>query len=298
VPQRSPHRRTLLAALAVSAALVLAACAPAPAGIGSERTPPPVPDEVGVAYGPDPDHLLDVYRTTATERRGTIVFVHGGGWTQGSRAELTGGSFDLVLAQLARGYDLVSVDYRLAPDHLFPAALADVGLALTWVATDGGALGLDTSRLVVVGHSAGGSLAAMVGTSPGLATEFGTIPRVDRWVALAAMSSFAAGGMVSDFPSDWGLRDLSQRIMASPVTTLDAGDPPGYLIHGDRDGFVADGHSIVMAAHARTIGAQVQLDHITTGSPECRTHLAFCSADQSALERFLDGPVPAPASLD
>jgi acetyl esterase/lipase len=278
--------------VAVWAALVLAACAPAPARAvqGGEPAPAPTADEVGVAYGPDPAHLLDVYRTTATERRGTIVFVHGGGWTQGSRAELTGGSFDLVLAQLARGYDLVSVDYRLAPAHLFPAALADVALALRWLSTEGTARGIDTSRLIVAGHSAGGSLAAMIGTSPGLATEFGTIPRVDRWVALAAMSSFAAGGMVSDFPGDWGLRDLSQRIMASPVTTLDAGDPPGYLIHGDRDGFIADGHSIVMAAHARAIGAQVQLDHITTGAPECRTHLAFCGADQPALERFLDGP--------
>jgi acetyl esterase/lipase len=294
VPQRSPHRRTLLAGIAVLAALVVAACAPAPAPAravhGGERTAR-VADEFGVTYGPDPDHVLDVYRSTAAEQRGTIVFVHGGGWTGGSRSELTGGSFDVVLAQLARGYDVVSVDYRLAPDHLFPAALADVALALSWISTEGGARGLDTSRLVVAGHSAGGSLAAMIGTSPGLATEYGTIPRVDRWVAIAAMSSYAAGGIVDDFPAAWGLRTTTERIMASPVTTLDPSDPPGYLIHGDRDGFVADGHSIVMAAHARTIGAQVQLDHITTGPPECRTHLAFCGADQTALERFLDRPL-------
>jgi acetyl esterase/lipase len=275
--------------MAVSVVLLLAACAPAPARAvhGGEHTPT-VPDEVGVAYGPDPAHLLDIYRTSAAERRGTLVFVHGGGWTQGSRSELTGGSFDLVLSQLARGYDLVSVDYRLAPAHLFPAALADVALALSWVSTEGAARGLDTSRLVVVGHSAGGSLAAMIGTSPGLVTEFGTIPRVDRWVGIAAMSSYAAGGVVSDFPGDWGLRGVAERIMASPLTTLDPTDPPGYLIHGDRDGFVADGHSVVMAAHARTIGAQVQLDHLTSGPLECRTHLAFCAADQAALEQFLD----------
>ena len=77
-------------------------------------------------------------------------------------------------------------------------ALDDVSLAIDWVRAQGATHGVDTRRVLVIGHSAGGSLAAMVGTSPGLRTEFGTIPRVDRWVAISAMSIFdGSGGQIT-----------------------------------------------------------------------------------------------------
>jgi acetyl esterase/lipase len=291
VPQYRPHPRSLLVGLTLLSALVAAACAPTPpngaASPSAGRRAPTVADAVDVPYGPDAAHVLDVYRTRSTTRRGTIVFVHGGGWTSGEKEVLTAGTFDPVLAQLDRGFDIVSVDYRLAPEHLFPAALDDVALAISWVRSDGPARGLDTRRVAVVGHSAGGSLAAMVGTSPGLATEFGTIPRVDRWVAIGAMSSYAAGGMLADFPGNWGLTSTPARIMASPLTTIDATDPPGYLSHGDLDGFVADWHSVLLAAHADAIGADVQLDHVTSGPAECRSHFSTCGVDRAGLDAFV-----------
>jgi acetyl esterase/lipase len=246
-----------------------------------------VADEVDVAYGPYDDQVLDVYRTTAPTRRGTIVFVHGGGWTSGNKETLTAGTFGPVLAQLDRGFDLVSVDYRLAPAHPFPAALDDVSLAIDWVRAQGAVHGVDTRRVVVLGHSAGGSLAAMVGTSPGLATEFGTIPRVDRWVAISAMSIYDGSGLLDDFPGGWGLSSPAARLMAAPINTIDRNDPPGYLVHGDMDGFVADWHSVFFAARAAAVGADVRLDHITTGSNECRGHFGPCGADLTPLQAFL-----------
>lgn len=287
--QYRPRTRTTLLATTVMALLVLAACTPPPPRqlVPASLRAGTVADQADVAYGPADEHRLDVYRTTSTVRRGTIVFVHGGGWTRGDKEELTGGLYGPVLAQLDRGFDIVSVDYRLAPEHPFPAALDDVGLAISWVRDNGAEIGVDTRRVIAMGHSAGGSLVAMVGTSPGLRTEFGTLPRVDRWVAISAMSTYSGQGLLGDFPGDWGLDTPDERLLASPMTTLDRTDPPGYLIHGDRDGFVADWHSVLFAAHARAIGADVRLDHITSGPVECRDHWGPCGADMAPLQAFL-----------
>lgn len=284
------HQRHLLLGAALVVSLVLSACAPAPPPrqlVPANHRGGTSAAQVGVAYGPADEHRLDVFLTSSRVRRGTIVFVHGGGFTRGTRTELTDGNFGLVLAQLDRGFDIVSVSYRLAPAHPFPAALHDVGLAISWVRTEGAGVGLDTRRVIAMGHSAGGSLAAMVGTSPGLPTEFGPLPRVDRWVAIAAMSNYGGDGLLEDFPGAWGLHSATQRWVASPITTLDRTDPPGYLIHGDRDRFVADWHSIMFAAHARTVGADVRLDHITSGPANCRDHFSPCGADMAPLQTFL-----------
>lgn len=284
------HQRHLLLGATLVVSLVLSACAPAPPSrqsVPANHRGSTAAAQVDVAYGPADEHRLDVFLTSATVRRGTIVFVHGGGFTRGTRTELTNGDFGLVLAQLDRGFDIVSVSYRLAPAHPFPAALHDVGLAISWVRAEGAVVGLDTRRVIAMGHSAGGSLVAMVGTSPGLTTEFGPLPRVDRWVAIAAMSTYDGEGLLEDFPGAWGLRSSTQRQEVSPLATLDPSDPPGYLIHGDRDRFVADWHSIMFAAHARAIDADVHLDHLTSGPANCREHFSPCGADVTALQTFL-----------
>lgn len=284
------RQRTLLLATTIVVLLLAAACAPAAPPrqlVPASHHAGIVADQTDVAYGPADEHRLDVFLTRSSVRRGTIVFVHGGGWTRGDKEELTGGLYGPVLAQLDRGFDIVSIDYRLAPEHPFPAALDDVGLAISWVRSEGAGEGLDTRRVVAMGHSAGGSLVAMVGTSPGMPTEFGTLPRVDRWVAISAMSTYGGEGLLADFPGAWGLTSPAQRLLASPLTTLDRTDPPGYLIHGDRDGFVADWHSVMFASHARTVGADVRLDHITSGPSECRDHWGPCGADMGPLQAFL-----------
>lgn len=283
-----PHlQRSTLVGLAAALAVVVAACAPTPPSLGAPPAAAVTADESDVQYGPYPEQLLDVFRTTATTRRGTIVFVHGGGFTSGEKEVLTAGTFGALLAQLDRGFDIVAIDYRLAPEHPFPAAFDDVGLAVAWVRANGDAHGLDTREVALFGHSAGGSLAAMVGTSPGWSTEFGPLPRVERWVSMAGMSSFAAGGTLADYPGDWGLTTVDARVAASPITTIDRSDPPGYLIHGDRDGFVADWHSVVLDAYGRSLGADLRLDHITRGTSDCRGHFGLCGADLSGLESFL-----------
>jgi acetyl esterase len=88
-----------------------------------------------------------------------LVYYHGGGWTLGSLA-----TYDSLCRALARGSGglVVSVDYRLAPEHPFPAAVEDAHLALEWVARNADDLGGDSRRLAIGGDSAGGTLATVV----------------------------------------------------------------------------------------------------------------------------------------
>jgi acetyl esterase len=88
-----------------------------------------------------------------------LVYLHGGGWVIG-----TLDSYDATCRELAQGAGcvVVSVDYRLAPEHRYPAAPEDCYAAVQWVAANAASLGADAKRLAVGGDSAGGNLSAVV----------------------------------------------------------------------------------------------------------------------------------------
>src|SRR5581483_7358758 len=88
-----------------------------------------------------------------------LIFFHGGGWVIGNLD-----SHDVVCRKLAHEGELIviSVDYRLAPEHKFPAAVNDAITATSWIAANARQLGIDADRLMVGGDSAGGNLAAVV----------------------------------------------------------------------------------------------------------------------------------------
>lgn len=125
----------------------LAAAVPAPDTSGMEVEDHLVPG--------DPDVPVRVY--TPHQARGAVVWLHGGGFVMGDldtehpwAARLAAGS----------GVVVISVGYRLAPEHRFPAALDDAYTVLNWAAGHAAGLGVDPERIAVGGHSAGGGLAA------------------------------------------------------------------------------------------------------------------------------------------
>jgi acetyl esterase/lipase len=125
----------------------LAAAAPAPDTSGMEVEDHTVPA--------DPDVPVRVYRPH--QAQGAIVWLHGGGFVMGDldtehpwAARLAAGA----------GAVVISVGYRLAPEHRFPAALDDAYAVLTWTAEHAAGFGIDPERIAVGGHSAGGGLAA------------------------------------------------------------------------------------------------------------------------------------------
>jgi acetyl esterase len=109
--------------------------------------------------GPGGPIKIRAYRPAVDGTPGVIAYFHGGGWALGS---LDG--FDAVCRALAEaaGALVAAVDYRLAPEHPFPAGLDDALAAVRWLAAHAGELGADPARLAVAGDSAGGNLAAVV----------------------------------------------------------------------------------------------------------------------------------------
>jgi acetyl esterase len=105
----------------------------------------------------DPDVAVRIYRPQ--EAQGAIVWLHGGGWVMGDLD-----TEHLWAPRLAAASDavVISVGYRRAPEHRFPAALDDVYAVLTWAAEHADELGVDPGRIAVGGHSAGANLAAAV----------------------------------------------------------------------------------------------------------------------------------------
>ncbi|MCC3771829.1 alpha/beta hydrolase [Streptomyces sp. UNOC14_S4] len=105
----------------------------------------------------DPDVAVRIYRPHRAQ--GAIVWMHGGGWIMGN---LNTEHPWATRVATGSGAVVISVDYRLAPEHPFPAALDDVYAVLTWTAERGAELGVDPGRIAVGGHSAGAGLAAAV----------------------------------------------------------------------------------------------------------------------------------------
>ncbi len=131
--------------------------------------------------GPDEPVSIRVYRPAETPAP-TLVFTHGGGWTLG-----TLDSADDICRRLCRRVNavVVSVDYRLAPEHPFPAPLADTLAAVRWVDAHGASLGGD-GTVGVAGTSAGGGLAA--GVSLAAAREHGPLGvSLDTDIAVQAL---------------------------------------------------------------------------------------------------------------
>ena len=151
---------------------------------------------------------LRLYRgagTAAAAMLPVLVYFHGGGWVIGDLD-----SHDSVCRHLANaaGCAVVSVDYRLAPEHKFPAAVEDCFAAVSWVAAEATALAIDRERIAVGGDSAGGNLAAVVSLlardrgAPRLG-EVLVYPAVDGGMTYPSIARFAEGFLLTRATMRW-----------------------------------------------------------------------------------------------
>jgi acetyl esterase/lipase len=200
-----------------------------------------------------------------------VVLIHGGGWSGGDRRDYHGAMRFLA----GQGYVAASVGYRLAaaPRNLFPAAVEDVRCAVRWLRSRAAEYSLDPTRVAALGSSAGGHLAAMLGTAAGVEGLDGECPLTDHSPAVSAVVAIAA-------PLDIrtaGALDPSQRwmvenflgappeavperaLLASPAVHVATGDPPFLLIHGTADGVVSVRQSRSMRDTLRAAGVPATL---------------------------------------
>jgi acetyl esterase/lipase len=124
----------------------------------------------------DPDALLDIYRPQRPKAGApTIVWIHGGGFVSGRREDLT--NYLKVLA--GRGFNVVNVDYTIAPEAAYPTPIRQVNQALAFLSKEGSRLAIDPSRIVLAGDSAGAQIAAQTAaviTNPDYARQVGIRP--------------------------------------------------------------------------------------------------------------------------
>src|SRR5437016_2098769 len=174
----------------------------------------PTPPEIGavrnlVAQGPGGPIPLRVYRpagVAASVALPGLLYFHGGGWVIGDLD-----THDVLCRQLTAeaGVTVVNVDYRLAPEHKFPAAADDAWEATRWVASAADLLGIDARRLAVGGHSAGGNLAAVIALlardagAPAIAFQALFYPVTDLSAESRSYNDFADGYMLTRDSMRW-----------------------------------------------------------------------------------------------
>jgi acetyl esterase/lipase len=192
---------------------------------------------------------LDLYRPPAAGPLPVVIYLHGGGWRQGTREAASPGFREwkpgLLTRLAAAGFAVVSADYRLSGEARFPAQLEDAYRAVDWVAASGEAHGADPSRVLLWGDSAGGLLAALAAAGGGRSAE---IRGVVLWYPVTDLLSIqadadAVGGEPHDTPDARETALLGRRIpddpavarQASPVTHAGAAAAPFFLAHGNAD---------------------------------------------------------------
>lgn len=204
---------------------------------------PEVETEDRTIPGPSGDIPVRIYRPEGDGPFPVVVFFHGGGFVIGSIA-----SHDATCRSLCQksGSVFVSVEYRLAPEHPFPAAPEDCYAATRWVSNHGAGLGVDPSRLAVVGDSAGGNLAAVVCLmakeqgGPPIAFQALVYPVTDH-VETASRTENAEGYLLTTAAMDWFIDhyaddEARKNPWCAPLRAVDLGGlPPALVVTAEYD---------------------------------------------------------------
>ncbi|WP_328557063.1 MULTISPECIES: alpha/beta hydrolase [unclassified Streptomyces] len=237
----------------------------------------------------------------AVSARPTVVFFHGGGWVIGGLD-----THDSIARALCRDADaaVVSVDYRLAPEARFPAAVEDAYAALCWAAGHLGELGADEGALVVAGDSAGGNLAAVSAIiardrgGPEIALQVLVYPATDARSRRRAGSFDGPGYFLTATQGRWfaeqyfGPGGDRAHPWASPMVADPHGLPPAHVVTAGFDPLCDEGHAY--AARLREGGVPVTENHYSGmfhgffGFPEL---LADARAAQQAVAHVIASTV-------
>ena len=208
---------------------------------------------------------MDVHYPHAMSKPAPVaVYVHGGSWSSGSKSDSMG--MTDVPELLARGYLVASVDYRHAPQWKFPAQIHDVKCAIRFLRAHATRFNLDPNRIGVWGHSAGGHLVALLGTTDKGDGFEGPGEYSDQSSRVQAVVDMCGRADLRGMPADkaesvFGAPDNSSDILehASPITFVSKGDAPFLILHGDKDATVPLRVSQRLAERLKAVGVPVTL---------------------------------------
>ena len=201
---------------------------------------------------------LDIYLPEETEAEPPlIVWIHGGGWRSGDKAQMNAA----ILRLSEEGYAVASINYRLDDAIIHPKNIHDCKGAVRWLRAHADEYGYDSDRIAVGGGSAGGHLALLLGLSEGVDDLEGLVGgHVDQSSAVNAIIDFYG-------PSDLVLlSEVSERFnrvhpttkqvlkSASPLAYLSEQAPPVLIFHGDQDRVVPVGQSVLLHEQYQALG--------------------------------------------
>jgi acetyl esterase/lipase len=176
---------------------------------------------------------MDIYYPGSGGAWPALIFIHGGGWTEGDKA-------GIVVNASQFGYLTASINYRLYPAFRFPAMIEDVKCAIRYLRAHAQQYNLDPNRIGLIGHSAGSHLAALAGLADQNAGwDIGPYLNHSSQVQAVIVVS-GPTDLSQEFP-DW-VQELKGNVFgfdkltaSSPVTYAHAGAPPFFIVHGDSD---------------------------------------------------------------
>lgn len=209
-----------------------------------------------IPYGAGPRRTLDIYApapaTDAAGLRPVVIFFYGGSWADGTR---TNYSF-VGRAFAAKGFVTVVPDYRLVPEVRYPGFVEDGAAAVRWVERHAAHYGGDRSRIVLIGHSAGAYIAAMLALD-------------EQWLGAdrAAIRGFVGLAGPYDFApfdvraSKDAFGKWPRPAETQPVTWASPGDPPSLLLVGDADQTVRPRNSVSLVRKLSDAGVLVRIIH-------------------------------------
>lgn len=229
------------------------------------------------ARTPQRELKLDLYLPAGNGPFPVVLYVHGGGWSGGSKDKPPTDRF------LSYGWAVASISYRLSGEATFPAQIHDVKAAVRWLRAQAGTYKLDRERIAAWGGSAGGHLVALLGTSGGVQELEGDLGNPEQSSRVVAVVDFFGP---SDFfqlntarKKPWATTDNSpeaklvggplqvQRarvIAANPITHITKDDPPFLILHGDQDDLVPPNQSELLHQALQRAGRPVEY-HVVTG---------------------------------
>ena len=246
------------------------------------------------------DLKLDVYHPRGqTTPNPTLIYFHGGGWTNGSKE----GSSLTFLPYLEMGWTVVNVAYRLADAAHAPAAVEDCRCALRWVYRNAEQFHFDLDKLVVTGNSAGGHLSLTTGMLPASAgldrqcpgnrrrtwstgatsTDELKVAAIINWYGITDVVDLITRtpGPSGSFTEAWlGSRSDREAVArrVSPLTYVRSGLPPILTVHGDEDAIVPYSHGVRLHEALDAAGVPNQLVTIPGGG-----HGGFSGAESEQI---------------
>jgi len=223
------------------------------------------PDLSYVSHG-SPNQRLDLYVPKTGQNFPVIVFIHGGAFCMGDKRQW----IRYQLGYLDQGYGIASINYRLSSEAVFPAQIEDCKSAVRWLRAHAASYHLDSNHFLAWGASAGGNLAAMLGTTgdisdfdvgdnltyssrvQGVADFFGPVDLTrlqPAFMAANSAESLFLGCAIEDH--------LDKARLASPITYVNKDNPPFLIVHGDADPRVSYKQSVWLTAALKNANVPV-----------------------------------------